>query len=399
MQGKISKRAVDAIAPGTADQFLWDTDLKGFGLKVTTAGKRVYILQYRRDGRLRRYTIGVHGVLTPDQARQEASRLLGMVAAGQDPAEQKAEAKAVPTVTETIERFFVEHVTTKNKPTTVTSYRKLANAIIIPQLGKYRIDAIQRSHIAKLHHGLQKTPYQANRVLALLSKMLNWCEMIGLRPDRTNPVLHVQRFREEKRERLLSDAELARLGQALAEAEQSGASPYAVTALRLLILTGARLGEILSLRWNEVDFQHGVLRLGDSKTGAKPIPLNAPALALLSTLSRIEGNPFVIVGKIEGHCMVNISKPWRAIRANAGLETLRIHDLRHAFASVGASMGMSLPVIGKLLGHTQAATTARYAHLSDDPLQKATALIGAHINAAMQGNGTNNVTPLRSNQG
>ena len=201
----------------------------------------------------------------------------------------------------------------------------------------------------------------------------------------------------------MSDSELARLGQALAEAERSGkASPYTVAAIRLFILTGARLGEILSLRWDEIDFQHGALRLSDSKTatttgtasGVKAIPLNPPALELLSSLPRVEGNPHVIVGKIEGHAMVNINKPWRAIRAVAGLDTLRIHDLRHAFASVGATMGMSLPVIGKLLGHTQSATTARYAHLSDDPLQKATALIGAHIQAAMQGRETNNVTPL-----
>jgi len=151
------------------------------------------------------------------------------------------------------------------------------------------------------------------------------------------------------------------------------------------------LGEILKLQWDEVDFQHNALRLRDSKTkttsGAassiKSIPLNPPAIEVLSNLPRIDGNPFVIVGKIDGHSMVNINKPWRAIRSKAGLENLRIHDLRHAFASIGATMGMSLPIIGKLLGHTQAATTQRYAHLSDDPLQKATALIGEHIRSAM----------------
>ncbi|MBF0400827.1 MAG: tyrosine-type recombinase/integrase [Magnetococcales bacterium] len=406
---KLAKRTVDAAQPGEQDVFLFDSDLTGFGLKVTPTGRKVYLVQYRINGAKRRVTIGVHGSpWTPEQARQEAARLLGLVANGKDPAEAKAMAKTIPTVAEVVERFFTEHVNAKNKPSTFAEYRRQADKIIIPQLGKYRIDAIQRSHIAKLHHGMQKTPYTANRVVALLSKMFNWCEMVGLRPDRTNPVLHIQKYREEKRERLLSDSELARLGQALADAERSGkASPYAVTAIRLIILTGARLGEILSLRWDEVDFQHGALRLSDSKTatttgtasGAKAIPLNPPALELLSSLPRIEGNPHVIVGKIEGHAMVNINKPWRAIRANAGLETLRIHDLRHAFASVGASMGMSLPVIGKLLGHTQAATTQRYAHLSDDPLQKATALIGEHIAAAMKGSEVDNIIPLRSNQG
>ncbi|MEO5334664.1 MAG: site-specific integrase [Magnetococcus sp. YQC-5] len=397
MQGKISKRAVDLITPGATDQFLWDSDLKGFGVKVTTAGKRVYILQYRHAGRLRRYTLGVHGILTPDHARQEATRLLGLVANGKDPAETKAEAKMVPTVAEVVERFFAEHVTAKNKSSTIVEYRRQANKIIIPRLGKFRIDVIQRSHIAKLHHEMQETPYTANRVAALLSKMFNWTEMVGLRPERSNPVLHIQKYREEKRERLLSDAELARLGVALADAESSGkASPHTVAAIRLFILTGARLGEILSLRWDEVDFPNRAIRLGDSKTGAKSIPLNPPALEVLSTLPRIEGNPFVIVGRIEGHSMVNINKPWHAIRAAAGLDTLRIHDLRHAFASVGAIMGMSLPVIGKLLGHTQTATTQRYAHLNDDPLQKATTLIGQHIAAALEGRKKGEVMPLPS---
>ncbi|MBF0154644.1 MAG: tyrosine-type recombinase/integrase [Magnetococcales bacterium] len=396
MQGKISKRTVDAINPGVADQFLWDTDLKGFGVKVTPAGKKSYILQYRLGGPTRRYTIGVHGVLTPDQARQEAIRLLGLVANGKDPSAIKAEVKTIPTVAEVVERFFAEHVTAKNKPSTLKEYRRQADKIIIPRLGRYRIDAIQRSHIAKLHHEMQDTPYTANRVAALLSKMFNWAEMVGLRPERSNPVLHIQKFREEKRERLLRDADFARLGQALAEAEQTGkASPYTVAAIRLFILTGARLGEILSLKWEEVNFQNGSLRLADSKTGAKSIPLNPPALELLSKLPRIEGNPFVIVGRIDGHSMVNINKPWRSIRAAAGLDTLRIHDLRHAFASVGATMGMSLPVIGKLLGHTQAATTERYAHLSDDPLKKATDQIGSYIMNALEGKtGTENMVPI-----
>lgn len=399
---KLTKRTVDAVQPGEKDAFLFDDDLIGFGLKVTPNGRKTYLVQYRIRGAKKRVMIGVHGSpWTPELARQEAKRLFGLVADGKDPAESKAVAKAVPTLAEVVERFFAEHVMQKTKPRTFTEYRRLADKIIVPHLGKFRIDAIQRSHISKLHNQLQKTPYQANRVLEVTSKMFNWMEMIGLRPDRSNPCLHIQQYHEIKRERLLSDAELARLGQAMADAEHNGkVSPHAVAALRLLILTGARLNEILTLKWDEVDFQYGALRLSDSKTGAKSTPLNPPALELLANLPRIENNPFVIVGRIEGHSMVNINKPWRAIRAVAGLETLRIHDLRHAFASVGASMGMSLPVIGKLLGHTQAATTARYAHLSDDPLQKATTQIGEYIQSAMNSaRKPENVIPLHNGTG
>ncbi|MBF0214715.1 MAG: tyrosine-type recombinase/integrase [Magnetococcales bacterium] len=396
MAAKLTKRAVDGAQPGEKDIFLFDEDLIGFGLKITPTGRKTYLVQYRIRGVKKRMMIGVHGSpWTPEQARQEAVKLLGLVAAGQDPAEQKQQAKAVPTVAEAVEKFYAEYVLSQTKPRTIHEYRRVVDRIILPRLGSIRLDAIQRSHIVRLHHELRETPYQANKVLAILSKMFNWMELVGLRDDRTNPCLHVQKYKEQKRECLLNDDELARLGQAIAEVEAGGAtSPYVIAALRLLILTGARLNEILKLRWDEVDFQHGALRLGDSKTGAKSIDMNPPALELLAGIPRQEGNPFVICGKIEGHSMVNINKAWRVIKAKAGLDALRIHDLRHAFASVGATMGMSLPVIGKLLGHSQAATTARYAHLSSDPLKKATATIGAHIAAALEGGKKADVVPL-----
>lgn len=399
MLGKISKRTVDAMTPGEVENFLWDTDLKGFGLKMTPAGKRVYILQYRHNGRLRRYTIGPHGPLTPDKAREEATRLLGMVATGQDPMTQKAAAKAVPTLAEAAERFLAEHANPQTKPRTAHEYRRLFDKIIIPHLGKLRIDAIQRNQLGALHHDLRETPYQANRVLGLLSKLFAWCELVGLRSDRTNPTLHIQKYKEIKRECLLSDDDLARLGQAILEVEQvEGVSPYTIAALRLLILTGARLREILNLKWSEVNFQHGSLRLSDSKTGAKSITLNPPALEMLASMPRLEGNPFVLPGRIEGHALVNVGVTWRMVKTKAGLEALRIHDLRHTFASVGACMGLSLPIIGKLLGHSQASTTQRYAHLANDPLKRATAMIGAHIANALEGKKeSENVVPLIKN--
>jgi integrase len=222
----------------------------------------------------------------------------------------------------------------------------------------------------------------ANRCLALLSKMFNLAERWGLRPEHSNPVRHVEKYREGKKERFLTSAEFERLAQVLAEQEQAGAeNPYVTAALRLLILTGARLGEILSLQWDFVNLDHRALRLPDSKTGQKVIFLSEPAIDILASIPRLANNPFVIVGGKEGQSLRNLQKPWGRIRKAAGLTGVRIHDLRHSYASVAAAAGMSLPVIGKLLGHTKSTTTERYAHLSADPLKAANEVIGAQLSA------------------
>jgi integrase len=210
--------------------------------------------------------------------------------------------------------------------------------------------------------------------------MFNMAERWGLRPDDSNPCRHVDKFAQRRRERFLSADELARLGDALAAHDRS---PYVVAAVKLLVFTGARLGEVLGLRWDWIDFERGEARLPDSKTGAKTLHLPSPALAVLAELPRVHGNPHVIVGAKEGAPLVNLEKPWRSIRKAAGLDDVRLHDLRHAFASVSASSGMGLPIIGRLLGHTQAATTNRYAHLQSDPLKAAAASIAGRIAAAM----------------
>jgi integrase len=239
---------------------------------------------------------------------------------------------------------------------------------------------VTRVDVTKLHHANRAAPYQANRVLAVLGKMFNLAERWGLRPDGSNPCRHVEKFFERKRERMLSPAELARLGEALAAYD---GSPYVVAAVKLLVFTGARLGEVLGLQWAWIDFERGEARLPDSKTGAKTLHLPPPALAVLADLPRLGGNPYVITGAKAGAALVNIEKPWRAIRQVAGLDDVRLHDLRHAFASVAASSGMGLPIIGKMLGHTQSATTARYAHLESDPVKAAAASVAGKIAAAM----------------
>ena len=215
---------------------------------------------------------------------------------------------------------------------------------------------------------------------------MNLAEAWGLRLTGSNPARHIKKYREQKRERYLTRQELQHLGAVLADPKTKAVeSPFVIAAIGLLVLTGARLTEILTLRWDHVDLAHQVLRLPDSKTGAKLIYLNTAAINLLRTMPRMAGNPYVIAGKNRGARLINLQKPWRRIRAKANLTDVRIHDLRRSFASVAAGTGMSLPMIGKLLGHSQPATTARYAHLAVDPIRTASNLIGAELTAAMHG--------------
>ena len=397
MLTKITKRAVDATHPSGTDQFLWDRDLKGFGLKVTPTGNKVYLLQYRTGGRgtsTKRVTLGRHGALTPDQARKEAIRLAGAIANGTDPAAIRAAEKSAPTVAALAERFLNEHVATKTKPRTAVEYRRLVENIIVPAFGRKRVRDVTRSDVSRLHHEQRSAPYAANRTLAVLSKMLALAEKWGERPDGSNPCRHVEKFAEHKRERMLSAEEFRRLADAL---NTSNRSPYALAAIKLLVFTGGRMSEILGLKWEWIDFERGEARLPDSKTGTKTLHLPPPALAVLADLPRVEGNPHVIVGHIRGARLVNLEKPWRSIRNAASLPDIRLHDLRHAFASVAASSGMGLPIIGKMLGHTQAATTHRYAHLAPDPVKAAVTTVAAKIADAMQGHSitASEIVPLK----
>jgi integrase len=452
MRGKITKRSVDALKPGAggAEAVLWDAELKGFGVRVQRGGGKSYVLHYRvgtgRGAPLRKLTIGRHGSpWTAETARTEAKRLLGLVAHGKDPAGAKVAARAAPTVSDFATRFLAEHAEAKRKESTAREYRRLLEHVVLPAIGKRKVADVTRRDIERLHQARRETPTEANRALACLSAMFNIAERWGLRPDGLNPCRHVEKYPQRRRERFLSPAELARLGDALAAHD---GSPYAVAAIKLLVFTGARLGEVLGLRWEWVDFERGEARLPDSKSGAKTLHLPSPALAVLAELPRLDGNPHVIAGAKPGAPLVNLEKPWRAVRDRvtlgmwrdsedekiatliaelsrklkdreptvaefrkaaaageiplpAGLTDVRIHDLRHAFASVAASSGMGLPIIGKMLGHTQAATTARYAHLASDPVKAAAAAVAGKIAAAMWGSGKAGkdsaaVVPLRS---
>src|ERR1051326_2677304 len=399
MRGRVTKRTVDALRPTGkgAECVLWDTEVKGFGCRVQRGGTKSYVLHYRagfgRGATLRKLTIGKHGPpWTPDPAPAERRGRLGLVEAGADPGAERRARKEASTVADLAKRFLEEHVRAKRKASTALEYGRLLDRTILPLLGKRRVGDVTKVHIAKLHHDLRDTPYQANRALGVLSKMFNLAEAWELRPDGSNPCRHIEKFAERKRERMLSPAELARLGDALASYQ---GSPYAVAAVKLLVFTGARLGEVLGLRWEWIDLERGEARLPDSKTGAKTLHLPPPALQALAELPRLEGNPHVICGQKVGAAMADIEKRWRTIRAAAGLDDVRIHDLRHAFASIAASRGMGLPIIGKILGHTQAATTHRYAHLAADPVKAAAAAVAGEIEAAMTRKSEGRVVVLR----
>ena len=277
-------------------------------------------------------------------------------------------------------RFLKDYVPDHCKASTAEEYRRSVELFINPRIGNRRVPDVQRSDIAALHHDLRDTPYQANRTLGVLSKMMNLAELWELRPDGSNPCRHVKRFKEEKREHFLSDEEYQRLGAALREIEQERSeTPSAIAAVRLLMLTGCRLSEIQKLRWEHVDLDAGELRLVDTKTGAKVVHLGDPAIAVLRGINRQKDNPWVIAGRKPGSHLTDLQHPWRRIRERADLDDVRIHDLRHSFASGGLLVGEGLPMIGKLLGHTQVQTTARYAHLANDPVKSAANRIASRI--------------------
>ena len=374
---KITKRTVDALAGQERERVVWDDDLKGFGVRVHPTGRKVYIVKTRYRGRVIKMTIGPHGAVTPSYARVRAAEIITDARAGKNPAGRNADA---PTMIALGKRFLKEYVSTHCKPSTAEEYRRSVKLFIDPRIGRYRVPDIQRSDIAALHHDMRDTPYQANRTLGVLSKMFNLAELWDLRPDGSNPCRHVKRFREEKRERFLSDIEYQRLGAALKEIEVDGTeTASAIAAVRLLMLTGCRLSEIQKLRWQHVDLGAGELRLPDTKTGAKVVYLGDPAIAVLERIDRRDGNPWVIAGRKPESHLTDLQHPWRRIRARAGLDDVRIHDLRHSFASGGLLVGEGLPMIGKLLGHTQVQTTARYAHLANDPVKSAANRIASRI--------------------
>jgi integrase len=379
---KLTKCSVEGLQPKAADYLVFDSELAGFGVRVMPSGRKSYLVQYRSGGRTRRFSLGQHGALTAEEARKEAMKRLGEVAKGGNPSEEASRKRRAPTVAALCDQFAAEYMPQHCKPRTAFDYQRVIDRFIRPRFGSFKIADLTRADVAELHHALRATPYQANRVLSVLSKMFNQAELWGLRPDGSNPCRLVRKFAEQKKERYLSDAELVRLGDALAEMEDAGAeSVHVIAAFRLLMLTGCRLREIQTLRWADVTPTH--LLLPNSKTGARRIPLPPAARAVLDDLPCLPENPYVIAGKLPGSHIADLERPWRRVRARAGLDDVRIHDLRHTYASMAVSNGIDLLTVGKILGHSNFQTTMRYAHLSDDPQQRAAEQISGRLAGAI----------------
>lgn len=398
---KLTQTAVEKAEAGDKRYLLTDSEISGFRLIVSPSGRKSYALRYRvgggRGGTIREPKIGEHPGMKAEAARKVARDWAAIVRTGGDPSEARQKQREAPTLSDLLDRYLVEYAPTEKKASSAKEDGRLIEREIRPALGRRKVAELTKAQVREFHRSRRDTPYLANRTLALLSKAMRLAEDWELRERGTNPCVGISRFDERKRKRFLSPRELAALGSALQHAEANGClpapgghvalpiSPYAVAAIRLLVLTGARKSEILGLRWNWIELERGVAHLPDSKTGEKVIHLPPAALAVLADLPRVEGNPHVIVGRKTGASLVNLQEPWTAIRAAAGLDDVRVHDLRHSFASVGAAGGLSLPIIGALLGHTQATTTQRYAHLADDPLRQAAGQIGDSIAAALSG--------------
>jgi integrase len=381
-KAKITKRVVDALPPHS---IVWDTTQAGFAIRRQFRDP-VYIFKTRIGSRQRWFTIGGHGTWTVEKARQEARAIQGEIDRGKDPAAKRdAEAK-MPTMATLVGRFLKEAVEPTRAPATATLYRDLWERLGKSELGKLKVGEVQHRDIASLHYKHRTTPVTSNRLVAMLSSFFSWCERNGFREKHSNPALGIEKFKEKSRERFLSPRELARLGIAVARAERKKTeTPFAIAALRLLLFTGCRRDEILKLRWRDVHLDKAMLLLPDTKTGARPVYLSAPALAVLGSIPRIANNPFVIAGEREKQHLVNLRKVWLRICKVARLKGVRLHDLRHSFASVGVAGGASLPIVGKLLGHTKGATTEKYSHLAADPVRAANEAVGEQIAAMMSG--------------
>jgi integrase len=436
---RLTNTVVDGLENTGKDYVRWCGELPGFGVRVRPTGAKSFIAQYRVGGRnstAKKVTIGSYGKLTADQARKAAKIILAGAELGQDEAARRSKERAEITVSALCDEYLAEGCD-KKKASTIATDKSRIERHIKPLLGRKRIGEVKRADVEKFMRAVAngetatdvKTKKQgraivtggkgaATRTVRLLGGIFSFAVERGYLKE--NPRSGVKVFADGKNERFLSLNEIQKLGDTLREAETDGLpwrfnegkeakhrpvteenrrekiSPVAIAAIRLILLSGCRAGEILNLRWAEVDFDRGLLNLGDSKTGAKKVLLGAPALEILAEIPRL--GPYVIAGADPKKPRSDLKRPWSRITVHSGLDGLRLHDLRHSFASVGAASGMGLGTVGKLLGHASPTTTARYSHLADDPLRRAADGIAGSISAALNAGGAEGADQSKADQ-
>lgn len=370
---RLTKSQIDGFSyagNGKSRDVRWDEKVPGLGVRIYPSGRKAFVLSYRVHGAKRLLTLGDYGTLTLETARKKAQQERAKVLEGQDPLQERRQTRAAPTVADLAKDYLERHARLHKRASSVADDVDMLRQKALPALGTKKVATVSRRDIESLHQALKGTPYRANRVLALLSKMFSLAIRWDWRPD--NPVIGIPRFPEEKRERWLNEEELAKLLDVLS----THSNQRAANAVRLLVLTGSRRSEVLSATWEQFDLSRGVWTKPSHQTKqnkTEHVPLNDAALQLLTAMRLADpAGSYLFPGDSAGKPLQDIKGFWKSVCATAGLNNVRIHDLRHTFASHLVSSGLSLEIVGRLLGHTQAATTKRYAHLADHPLREAT---------------------------
>ena len=380
---RLTTRSVAALPDAGRDTVHWDRDLAGFGVRVQRNGRKAYVVQSRGPAGLKRVTLGPVAGEAIDKRRREAAGIIDRIKRGLDPVPPEPEPD--PTIADLAARCMRAYVKVHCKPKTQELYRSAIDLHIVPALGGMAVKDVRPKHVIELHGRMRGTPSMANHVVGMLSKMFSLAATWELVPHGRNPCRRVRHYPEQPRERFLSPDEYRAVGKALREAKADGSMwPPAIAAIRLLMLTGCRKSEILTLRWDDVDRTVGEFRLRDGKRGPRMVALTTPVLKVLDGIERVEGNPWVIRSRKPDAHLPGLSWYWNRIQDRAGLEGVRIHDLRHSHASRALALGESLSMIGKLLGHSKVGTTARYAHLVQDAEKAAAARTGDSIAAHLR---------------
>jgi len=387
---KLTAELVASLPIDGKDRTYFDASLPGFGVRVTPAGKKLFVARARGAAGRRKLSLGEFPEKSVAAARTEAFAALRDMREGRDHVAENAIRKAAvkaskTTVSDLADRWLTEYVRPKLKPRTVADYERIVEDRIKPRFGSLAVAAVTKGDVIAFHATMANTPRRANYVVATFRALMSFAEDVGLRSPHTNPGKRIKMFRQGIRERFLSEEEIGKAAEAISAAAAEGKiGPHAAAGLRLALFTGARSGEITAAEWAHVDWKRKQIRLPDSKTNEpRTIHLSDAALSVLKGLDRI--GPYIVAGAIKDEAYKNLGRAWIIARAYAGLQDVRLHDLRHSYASLAAGRGVSLQMIGKLLGHKVPATTQRYAHLARDAVASINDELGAAMQAAIDG--------------